>query len=72
MKMCLLQKKQQIPFDPLTQEPAVRRSICTGEMTVGFIDRATGQFHDYICVHTQKELDAFCREIGVTDIRTFY
>ena len=33
-----------LPYDPETQEPAVRRSICTGEMTVGFIDKATVPF----------------------------
>ena len=37
-------------FDPATQEPAVRRSICTGEMTVGYIDKATGKFHDLMMV----------------------
>lgn len=50
----------------------MRRSICTGEMTVGFIDRATGKFHDYMCVHTPAELDEFCRSLGVDSIRTIY
>lgn len=70
--MRLFRKKPGIPYDPDTQEPAVRRSICTGEMTVGFIDRATGKFHDYMCVHTQAELDEFCRTLGVDSIRTIY
>ena len=35
-------KKPTVTYDPDTQQPAVRRSICTGEMTAGFIDRKTG------------------------------
>ena len=42
--MGLFGKKQKIAFDPAKQEPAVRKSICTGEMTVGFIDKETGKF----------------------------
>lgn len=70
--MRLFRKKTEIPYDPDTQEPAVRRSICTGEMTVGFLDRGTGKFHDYMCVRTQAELDEFCRRLGVDTIRTIY
>ena len=65
-------KPAPLPYDPAAQEPAVRRSVCTGEMTVGFIDRDTGVFHDYMCVRDQTELEEFCRSIGVKDIRTIY
>lgn len=57
-------KVQTIPYDPNTQEPAVRKSICTGEMTAGFVNRATGKFTDYLLVHDQAELEAFCRDVG--------
>ena len=70
--MRLFRKEPAIPYDPETQEPAVRKSICTGEMTVGFLDRSTGKFHDYMCVHDQAELNAFCRRLGVDSIRTIY
>ena len=59
------------PFDLTTQQPAVRRSICTGEMTVGFIDKSNGKFTDLMCVDS-KGLEAFMREIGVEEIRTIY
>ncbi|MBR3108701.1 MAG: aspartate dehydrogenase [Clostridia bacterium] len=59
------------PFDPNTQEPAVRRSICTGEMTVGFIDKATGKFHDLMMVDS-RGLEDFCRQVGVDEIKTIY
>ena len=71
--MPLFRKKQEppIPYDPQTQEPAVRKSICTGEMTVGFIDKATGKFHDYMLVDSQG-LEEFCRRVGRKEIRTIY
>jgi len=60
-----------ISYDPETQEPAVRRSICTGEMTVGYIDKATGKFHDLMMVDAQG-LEEFRRQVGAEEIRTIY
>lgn len=65
-------KAPKISFDPEKQEPAVRRSICTGEMTVGLIDRKTGRFQELMRVNGQRELEAFCSEIGVREIKTIY
>ncbi|MBQ2957088.1 MAG: aspartate dehydrogenase [Clostridia bacterium] len=70
--MGFFKKTQKIQYDPVRQEPAVRRSICTGEMTVGFIDRETGKFQDLMKVNGQKGLDDFCREIGAKEIKTIY
>ena len=71
--MSLFRKKAPaIPYDPVTQQPAVRRSICTGEMTVGFIDRDTGKFRDIMRVDGQAGLEAFMKQIGVTEIKTIY
>ena len=71
--MPLFHKKTvpQVSFDPQKQEPAVRRSICTGEMTVGFIDKATGKFHDLMMVDSQG-LEEFRRQVGAEEIRTIY
>ena len=60
-----------LPYDPETQEPAVRRSICTGEMTVGFIDKATGKFHELMLVDSQG-LEEFCRRVGTASVKTIY
>ena len=67
-------KRAPIPYDPDTQQPAVRRSICTGEMTVGFIDKATGRFHDHMLARDQAELEGFCKSIGVSpdELKTIY
>ena len=67
-------RKKPLPrfsLDLDTQEPAVRRSICTGEMTVGYIDKATGKFHDLMMVDSQG-LEEFRRQVGVDEIRTIY
>ena len=68
------EKKPSIPYDPNTQRPAVRRSICTGEMTVGFVDLETGRFMEYMLARDQRELENFCRGVGidVKDLQTIY
>lgn len=60
-----------LAYDPETQEPAVRKSICTGEMTVGFLEKKTGQFHELMQVDRQG-LEDFCRQCGVQEIKTIY
>ena len=59
-----------LPFDPKRQIPAVRKSICTGEMTVGYIDKETNQFHDLMMVD-QQGLEEFRRQVG-GDVKTVY
>ena len=73
--MPLFHKRKPAPsFDPALQQPAVRKSICTGEMTVGFIDRQTGKFVDLMRVDGESGLAEFCDSIGVRpeDLRTIY
>lgn len=64
-------KPSALPYDPETQEPAVRKSICTGEMTVGFLEKKTGKFHELMRVDRQG-LEDFCRQCGVQTIKTIY
>ena len=70
----LRRKKPAVAYDPGTQQPAVRRSICTGEMTAGFIDRSTGRFQEVMMVEGEAGLEAFCREIGakIDEVKTIY
>ena len=74
MSLFRREKKPSIPYDPKTQRPAVRRSICTGEMTVGFIDIDTGKFREYMLARDQAELESFCRQTGIElrDLQTIY
>ena len=73
MSMGWFKKKPVIPaFAPETQEPAVRKSICTGEMTVGFLDKRTGRFQELMKAENQAALEDFCRSIGAETIKTIY
>ncbi len=69
--MALFSKKREpkLPYDPARQQPAVRRSICTGELTGGFIDRETGRFHEAVLV---RSIEEFRRMTGADDITTIY
>ncbi len=74
--MSLFRKREQprIPYDPATQEPAVRSSICTGETVVGFLDRKTGRFREYELTRSRSDVDAFCARVGIEpkDIKQIY
>ena len=74
--MGLFRKKERprIPYDPETQTPAVRSSICTGELTVGFIDKTSGKFHEYQLARDQGEVERFCKALGIPpeSIRRIY
>ena len=67
-------KPERISYDPAVQEPAVRRSICTGEMTGGFVKRGTGKFQDYMLLNGDQELKDFCESVGVKpeELKTIY
>lgn len=62
-------KPDLIPYDPEKQIPAIRRSICTGEMTAGLMDRETGRFQELMKVGSEEE---FARRVGTKDIRIIY
>ncbi len=63
-----------LKWDPAREEPVVKKSICTGEATVGFVDRATGRYRDVRKVTTPAEIALFAEETGVEPgkIRTIY
>ena len=66
--MPLFKRKKEdapIPYDAEAQEPVIRQSICTGEMTAGFTDRRGGQFHEYMLLRSQEEVNRFCRRVGM-------
>lgn len=65
-------KRPAIAYDPETQQPAVRRSICTGEMTAGFIDKNTGKFTDLMRLDGKAGLEQFKRDTGTEEIKEIY
>lgn len=67
-------KHLSVAFDPSKEEPVVKKSICTGEATVGFVDKNTGRYRDIRKVSSPVEIEAFCEEVGIDPqtIRTIY
>ena len=65
--MPLFRKETPIPFDPETQEIAVRKSICTGETTAGFRDLKTGRFTEIMLIRTPRDLAEFMEQYGVEE-----
>ena len=72
--MPLFHREKPIEYDRTRMSPAVRKSICTGEMTLGFIERDTNRFIDYGKARDQADLEAFCRRAGIDekDLVTIY
>ena len=60
-------------YDPETQKPAIRCSICTGEQVAGFQDMKTGKFLEIQLLRRPEDLERFKKEYGITeDPKKFY
>ena len=60
------------PYDPATQIPVIRSSICTGEKVAGFKDRRSGRFTEVMLICSQKDLDEFKRVYHVDHLTNEY
>lgn len=60
-------KKPVKKYDPETQEPILKKSICTGETTAGFKDRRTGKYYDIMLIRNQRDLDEFMETYGIEE-----
>lgn len=79
--MSIFRKRQQTApmislkdFPPDRFEPVIRASICTGEKTACMRERESGRLHEVMLIHTEAEMDAFCRSAGVQkeSVKTVY
>ncbi len=60
-------------YDPQTQKPAIRCSICTGEQVAGFLDQRTGKFLEIQLLQSPEDLERFKRDYGISeDPEKFY
>ena len=60
-------------YDRTRLEPAIRKSICTGEEVAGFVDKASGKFTSYMLLKSSKDLEEFRAEWGIEEeIRIIY
>ncbi len=67
-------RKPEPGFDRERLQPAVRKSFCNREMTLGFIEKANGRFHSYCCAYSQEEVEDFCAKYGINpqELKSFY
>ena len=65
-------KQFTIPYDPKTQYPVIKASICTGEKVAGFKDRADGHFTEVMLITSDTDLMAFKNAYGIEEIKTEY
>ena len=71
--MKLFAGKRKESYDSEKLRPAIRSSICTGEKVAGFRDKESGHFTEIRLIRTEKDLDDFKREYGITgEIEVFY
>ena len=63
-----LKRYVRMPRLPANQKPILRCSICTGEQVAGFKDLHTGKFTDIMLIKDEKDLAAFKKQYGVTEI----
>ena len=61
-----------IPYDPETQYPVIKASICTGEKVAGFKDRADGHFTEVMLITSDTDLMVFKNAYGIDEIKTEY
>ena len=72
-------KPARLDFDRSRLEPCIRKSVCTGERTAGFLDRSTGKFEEYALIRSDEDLQRFLDACGVSpdgvspdDVKTIY
>lgn len=46
-------------YDPETQYPVIRQSICTGEKVAGFRDKHSSRFTEVMLIRGEKDIQAF-------------
>jgi len=61
-----------VAYNPDTQKPVLKCSICNGEQVAGFKDKATGKFTEVCLIKNDKELDAFMDVYDLTSIGKEY
>ncbi len=65
--------RENYSYDPATQQPVIKCSICTGEQVAGFRDLNTGGFTDVMLIGSDGDLRAFKERYGIScDIEKIY
>lgn len=64
--------KDAVPFDPETQRPIIRASICTGERVAGFKNKTDGHFTEVMLIRSAEDERVFKETYGIDELKTEY
>ena len=59
-------------YDPETEKPIIKASICNGEQVVGFKNKTTGQFSEVMFIKDNSDLNLFMKTYGLTHVDKEY
>ena len=59
-------------YDPDTQYPVIRSSICNGAKIAGFKNKTDGHFTEVLFIRSDADIDAFKKACGLDEIKTEY
>ena len=59
-------------YDPETEYPAIRCSICTGEKVAGFRSKKDGHFTEVMLIRSPKDEEAFKKQYRVDELKVEY
>ncbi len=60
-------------YDPVTEVPVIKCSICTGEQVAGFKNLSSGHFRDVMLITDSDDLNQFRKTYNILgDIKKIY
>lgn len=64
--------KAKVAYDPESQVPVLKCSICNGEQVAGFKDKKTGHFTEVAFIRSPQDLEEFLQTYGLEGISKEY
>ena len=64
--------KDAVPYDPETQRPVIRASICTGERVAGFKNKVDGHFTEVMLLRSAEDEQQFKDAYHLDALETEY
>ena len=61
-----------VPYDPETQRPLIRASICTGERVAGFKSTIDGRFTEVMLIRSPEDERRFKEAYQIESLETEY
>ena len=59
-------------YDPETEYPVIRASVCTGEQAAGFKNKRTGSFREIMLIRNEADKAAFQELYGLKHVDKEY